>query len=58
MQTYNHAYDIGFSVSGSVCADGKDVTAPQIRAAIVARLDNLSDDELLEAVGLFDTYSE
>lgn len=53
---YNHAYDIAFSL------ENEDphgfATAAEVRAAIINRLVNLSDDnELLEAVGLpFDTY--
>ena len=58
MKYYNHAFDIAFSLT-SVCPTGVSVTGAQLRAAIEQRLLNLTDDELVEAVGLpFDTYEE
>lgn len=59
MTTYNHAYDIGFEIAHSTDPKGRDISPCQLRAAIRRRLADLSDDELLEAVGLpFDTYEE
>lgn len=59
MKTYNHAYSFCFSVSGSTTDDGMDVTAEQLRSALIHRLKHMDDDELLEAVGApFDTFEE
>lgn len=58
-KTYNHAFDIAFSVSGSRHPKGEDVTPRMIREALVSRLAEMSDTELLEAVGApFDSYEE
>ncbi len=56
MPAFNHAFDIAFSlVSSDACAS--DVTPQMLRTALIARLQALSDNELLEAVGApFDTY--
>lgn len=57
--TYNHAYDIAFSVRGSTHPEGDDLKAPMLRAALLKRIHDLSDDELLEALGApFDSYEE
>lgn len=40
-RTYNHAYTIAFSVSGSRCEDGEDVTAQQMADALKLRVDDL-----------------
>ena len=54
---YNHAFDIAFAVSPSTDVEGEDITGKQFRAAIQERLDGLSDEELVEAIGApFDTY--
>jgi len=59
MPTYNHAFDIAFAIPHSSDPTGENVTAIEIRQAIYKRLNSLSDDELLEAVGLpFHTYEE
>ena len=59
LPTYNHAYGLGFSVSGSTSVEGEDVKPSQIREAILTRLAGLDDEELMEAVGMpFDTYEE
>lgn len=59
MTTFNHAYSFCFSVSGSRTDDGMDVTAEQLREALIHRLKHMDDDELLEAVDApFDTYEE
>lgn len=58
--TYNHAFDIAFSISNSKSAAGEDVTAEQMAEAIITRVKALlSSGEMLEAVGCsFDTYEE
>jgi hypothetical protein len=53
---HDHAYDIAFSLRSNT-ADGSDVRASHIRAALLERLASLTDDELLEATGTpFDSY--
>lgn len=53
---YNHAYDIAFSIETSD-PSGAAITASQFREGILRRLESLSDDELIEAVGLpVDSY--
>lgn len=58
--TYNHAFTIAFSVPGSKCPDGEDVTAEQMAAALQLRIkDLMANNEMLEAVGApFDTFEE
>lgn len=57
--TYNHAFDIAFSVSGSKHPKGEDITPRMIRESLLSRLAEMDDTELLEAVGVpFDTYEE
>ena len=51
---YSHMYDIAFQVI-SYDEQGRDITAAQLRLAIVERLATLSDDEIFEAVGWNDT---
>jgi hypothetical protein len=53
---YNHAFDIAFSV----VSEHPDVTAEQVREALIKRVIQAYDSgELLEAVGApFDTYEE
>lgn len=59
MTTFNHAYDFAFSISGSTTGDGMDVTAEQLRSALIHRLNHMDDDGLLEAIGApFDSYEE
>jgi len=48
---YNHAYDIAFSIETSD-PTGATTSAQQFRDAIAKRLASLSDDKLVEAVGL------
>ena len=53
---YNHMFDMAFSLE-SFDSDGDDVTASDIRLAIMRRLASLDDEELLEAIGMpLDTY--
>lgn len=56
-KTFNHAYDFAFEVI-SIHRDAKGVTAAMLRAALLERANRLSDDELMEACGLFDTFEE
>jgi hypothetical protein len=59
-RTYNHAYTIAFSVSGSRCEDGEDVTAQQMADALKLRVDDLiAKGHLLHAVGsAYDSFCE
>jgi len=61
-KTYNHAYTIAFELSGSTDPDGDDVTAEQLREALMRRIENLDsagDLEWLEAAGApYDSYEE
>lgn len=56
MKTFNHMYDIAFSVVNEN-ADGV-VTGAEVRDAILDRLAALDNDEILEAIGYCDTYEE
>lgn len=57
--TYNHAYDMAFSRSGSTCEEGSDLTPALARELIKQRLDDLSDAELMEAIGApFNSHEE
>ena len=51
---FSHAFDFAFSVNSEL-ADASDVSPAVLRAALVRRAAALSDDELLEACGRFDT---
>jgi len=52
---YNHAFDFAFEVV-SEHENPDDVSASELRRALVARAISLDDDEMLEACGHFDTY--
>lgn len=54
MKKYSHAYDFAFEVE-SYTENASDVTPAMIRAALVARALRLSDTEIPEACGLYDT---
>lgn len=58
--TYNHAFSLGFEIPGSTSSEGDDVTAEQLRDAIITRVENLmAAGALLEAVGCpDDSYAE
>jgi len=56
MKEFNHMYDIAFSVVNSN-EDG-EVTGSEVRDAILDRLAELDNDEILEAIGYCDTYEE
>lgn len=57
MPKFNHAYDLAFEVI-SDRDDAEDVTAPMLRAALLERVNRLTDEELLEAASWFDSYEE
>jgi hypothetical protein len=50
--TYNHTYSIVFSISGSTHPEGDDLKSQELRSALLNRIHDLSDDELLEALGV------
>ena len=53
---WNHAFTIGFEVI-SRTQDAEDVTAACIRRAVIAKLANSTDMEVIENAGApFDTY--
>lgn len=51
-----HDFDFMFTVQTEKKAD--DVTADELRTALVKRVTNLSDQELLEACGWSGTYNQ
>ncbi len=56
MAKFNHAFDFAVEViSHDEYAD--DVTPAMLRAALINRATQLSDDEIMEACGLFDSYT-
>lgn len=56
MSRYDHAYTFGFSVKSND-EGGEDVTAEQLRDAIVKALARMNDVDLLENCGCpFDTF--
>ena len=58
-KTYNVAFTIAFEVPKCTDPKGDDVTAKQFRQAIILRLAELDDIDLVEAIGLgFDSYEE
>ena len=57
-QTYNVMFDWAFAVEGCSDPDGDDVTAHKVRAAIINRLNRLTDSELIESIGFVDSYDE
>lgn len=56
MPRYNHAFDFTFEVETDHAAD--DVTGAELRAALLERVARLSDAEMLEACGCFDTMED
>lgn len=55
MTKYNHAYDFAFEVI-SEHEEGADITPAMLRAALLKRASELSDAELEEACGRYDTH--
>ena len=56
MPRFNHAFDFAFEVKTDNLPD--DVTADELRAALLERANRLSDHEIREACGCFDTMEE
>lgn len=54
---FSHAYDFAFELV-SDREDAEDVTAVMLREALLQRATSISDEEILEACGLFDTMRE
>lgn len=54
MFKYNHAYDFAFEVLSND-PEAEDVTPAMLRDALLARVNRLTDDELREACGRYDT---
>jgi hypothetical protein len=52
---FNHAYDFAFEVI-SEKENGEDVTPVMLRQACLERITKISDKEIMEACGLFDTF--
>ena len=57
MPRFNHAYDFAFEVISNR-DDAEDVTATMLRAALLERINRLTDDELLAAASWFDSCEE
>jgi hypothetical protein len=55
MPKFNHAYTLSFEIT-SKHEEGEDLTGLDLRKALLKRLDNLSDDDMLEACEPFDTF--
>ena len=56
MPTYNHMFDLAFSLESNDC-DAKDVTPAMLRAAILKRVEMIdAANEWAESCGLCDTY--
>ena len=54
---YNSVGFLGFSILHEE-EEVKTITSQQVRDAIIMRLASIDDQELLECVGLNDTYNE
>jgi hypothetical protein len=54
MPKFNHAFDFAFEVITDKPVD--DVTPAMLRAALIERANRLSDAELDEACGCFDSF--
>jgi hypothetical protein len=57
MPKFNHAYDFAFEVI-SERDDAEDVTPAMIRAALLERVNRLTDEELINATSWYDSYEE
>jgi hypothetical protein len=57
MPKFNHAYDFAFEVI-SERDDAEDVTPAMIRAALLERVNRLTDEELINAASWYDSYEE
>lgn len=52
---HNIMYDIAFTVIADT-SDGSDLTAQQIREAVLRRLAIIDDSELMESIGFCDSF--
>lgn len=57
MKRYNHTYDFAVEVVSN-SLDAEDVTGAMLRVALLKRINSLSDAELEEACGCFDSFEE
>jgi hypothetical protein len=55
MPKFIHAYDFAFEVT-SAQDDAEDVTAAMLRSALSERVNRLTDRELVEACGWYDSF--
>lgn len=55
MPKFNHAYTFSFEVESNH-EEGADLTGLDLRKALIARLNDLSDNDMLEACEPFDTF--
>lgn len=55
MPKFNHAYTLSFEITSNH-EEGEDLTGLDLRKALLKRLDDLSDDDMLEACEPFDTF--
>lgn len=55
MPKFNHAYTLSFEITSNH-EEGEDLTGLDLRKALLARLDDLSDNDMLEACEPFDTF--
>ena len=55
MPKYSNMYDIAFEVV-SHTGDGSDITGDMVRTAILKKLSDLSDVEIMEHIGFCDCY--
>jgi hypothetical protein len=54
--TYNHMFDVAFSVESDDC-NAEDVTPAMLRAALIKRIETLdAENDWAEACGLCETY--
>lgn len=57
MPKFNHAYTLSFEVISNH-EEGEDLTGLELRKALLARLEDLSDNDMLKVCELFDTIEE
>ena len=55
---YNHAFDFAFEVGNCIHEEGKKVSGATLRQHLIERVNRLSDDELEDCCGCFDTMEE
>lgn len=55
MSKFNHMFDIAFALESSD-ADARDVTPDMLKAALLYRIESMSESEWSDACGLCDSY--